>query len=31
MTRRILIVLVGVGLAMFGNSAAWSDDADQQL
>ena len=29
MTRRILIVLVGVGLAMFGNSAAWSEDADQ--
>jgi len=29
MTRRTLIVLVGVGLAMFGNSAAWSEDADQ--
>src|SRR3954468_15042123 len=29
MTRRILIVLVGVGLAMLGNSAAWSEDADQ--
>src|SRR3954466_12027143 len=29
MTRRILKVLVGVGLAMLGNSAAWSEDADQ--
>src|SRR4051795_3697392 len=29
MTRRTLIVLVGVGLAMLGNSAAWSEDADQ--
>ena len=29
MTRSTLIVLVGVGLAMFGNSAAWSEDADQ--
>jgi hypothetical protein len=29
MTRRTLIVLVGVGLAMFGSSAAWSEDADQ--
>src|SRR4249919_489054 len=29
MTRRILIVLVGVGLAMLGNSAAWSEEADQ--
>src|SRR3954453_1028493 len=29
MTRRILIVLVGVGLAMLGSSAAWSEDADQ--
>src|SRR3981189_731983 len=29
MTRRTLIVLVGVGLAMFGSRTAWSEDADQ--
>src|SRR5258706_8204178 len=29
MIRRTLIVLVGVALAMFGSSAAWSEDADQ--
>src|SRR5712672_3705481 len=29
MTRRTVIVLVGVGLAIFGNSAAWSEDAEQ--
>jgi hypothetical protein len=29
MIRRTFIVLVGVGLAMLGNSAAWSEDADQ--
>jgi len=29
MIRRTFIVVVGVGLAMFGNSAAWSEDTDQ--
>src|SRR5258705_9995737 len=29
MTRRTLIVLVGVGVAKVGNSAAWFEDADQ--